>query len=826
MTGKLMASKMTPTYGTAKTTVDGNSIGMDEVKLLHTYFNASLYLCLGMIYLKDNPLLREPLGREHLKSQLLGHWGADAGQCFAYIHLNRLIKKYDLDAIFISGPRNGAPAVLANAYLEGTYSELYPSISEDTDGMRRFFKQFPFPGYAGGHVSSETAGSIYEDGILGHSISHAFGSIFDHPNLIAVAVVGDGEAETGPVSFIVFVIHHSSYLIRSQFATSWHSTKFLNPITDGAVLPILHLNGYKISSPTILARISHSELEALFVGYGWTPYFVREGEYHSMHEAMASTLEHCITLIHDYQQRARHSGHAFRPRWPMIILQTRKGWSAPKGLQYCYMEKFQRSHQVPFTDVQTCRENLASLEKWMRSYNPGDIFDENGTLNKELKDLAPSGHRRMSDNLILSGRSIAKRLQIPDFRRFAFEVRKHRFFKARNIANMAEFLREVIQANRTNFRVFGPDESELNKLGPIYEAGKKVWLGAYLEEDLNGGNLAYEGRVMEMLSEHTVEGWLEGYILSGRHGLLNCYESFFHIIDSMVNQHCKWLERCLEMKWHQGTTSLNIMLTTTGHQLDRNGFTHQDPGFLEPIANKNPNVFRVYLPPDGNCLLSVMDHCFRSSNYVNFVVANKQDHLQILNMNDAVAHCTKGMGIWDWASNDQGGDPDVVMAACGDVPTHESLAATAILQQYFPSLKVRFVNVVDLFKLVSPSTHPHGLSDDKFRAIFTEDKPVIFNFHSYPWLIHCLTYMRKLHRDIYVTGCREKGNVNIIPGLAIKSETDCFSLAIETIDRIPELGNGAAAVRKELLERRINAKATVYQDRVDLKEVAEWTWPF
>jgi xylulose-5-phosphate/fructose-6-phosphate phosphoketolase len=611
-----------------------------------------------------------------------------------------------------------------------------------------------------------------------------------------------------------------------QLATSWHSTKFLNPITDGAVLPVLHLNGYKINNPTILARISHSELEALLFGYGWTPYFVEGSDFDSMHQAMASTLEHCVTQIRDYQKKARDSGEAFRPRWPMVILRTPKGWSAPEMLYGHHLEGYWRSHQVPITDVWTNLESLTALEKWMRSYKPEDLFDENGTLRQELKELAPTAQRRMSANPVTNGGSIAKELRVPDFRKFAFAVKKGGILQAGNMRNMAEFLREVVRANKNNFRVFGPDETESNKLGAVYEAGKKVWLGAYFEEDLDGGNLAYEGRVMEMLSEHTVEGWLEGYILSGRHGLLNCYESFIHIIDSMVNQHCKWLEKCLEVEWRQKVASLNILLTATVWRQDHNGFTHQDPGFLDVVANKSPEVVRIYLPPDGNCLLSVMDHCFRASNYVNVIVADKQDHLQFLDMDSAIAHCTKGVGIWDWASNDQGGEPDVVMASCGDVPTHESLAATAILRQHCPSLKIRFVNVVDLFKLVSHAAHPHGLNDSEFRAIFTDNRPVIFNFHSYPWLIHRLTYMRKGQHNIYVTGYKEKGNIDTPLGLAIKNETDRYSLAIEAIDRIPELRNSAAAVREELLNKRIRANTIARQEGMDSKEVSEWKWPF
>lgn len=795
-------------YGPARSTVSGEELPADELRKLDAYFRASLYLCLGMLYLRDNPLLREPLKKEHLKKRLLGHWGSDAGQIFTYIHWNRMIKKYDLDSIFISGPGHGAPAVISQAYLEGTYTEVYPDKSEDVDGLRKFFKQFSFPGGIGSHATPETPGSMHEGGELGYSISHAFGSVFDHPNLISVCMVGDGESETGPL------------------ATSWHSNKFLNPITDGAVLPVLHLNGYKINNPTVLARVTHKELEQLMIGYGWTPYFVEGSDVDSMHAAMAATVERCVQEIKKYQKQARDSGKAFRPRWPMIVLRTPKGWSAPRKVDGKLLEGFWRAHQIPLPDVASSPEHLKVLENWMRGYKPEEFFDKEGKLIPELKELPPTGNARMSANPVANGGLLRKPLDVPDFRGYAFKDVEPGVTSAGSMSNMALFLRDIIAKNKTNFRVFGPDETESNKLAAIYEAGKKVWMGEYFEEDADGGNLAPEGRVMEILSEHTVEGWLEGYVLSGRHGILNSYEPFIHIIDSMVNQHCKWIEKCLEVEWRAKVSSLNILLTATVWRQDHNGFTHQDPGFLDVVANKSPEVVRIYLPPDGNCLLSTMDHCFRSANYVNVIVADKQNHLQFLDMHEAIEHCSKGAGIWDFASNDQGEVPDVVMASCGDVPTAESLAATALLRELVPDIKIRFVNVVDLFKLISNVDHPHGLTDKEWIGIFTETVPIIFNFHSYPWLVHRLTYKRPGQQNLHVRGYKEKGNIDTPLELAIRNETDRYSLAIDAIDRIPRLKIKGASVRDKLVSMQYDAKTTAYESGQDPDWVLNWTWPY
>jgi xylulose-5-phosphate/fructose-6-phosphate phosphoketolase len=797
-------------YGPARATVEGNPLTEDELCKTNDYFHASLYLCLGMLYLRQNPLLREPLKVEHLKARLLGHWGSDAGQIFTYIHFNRLIKKYDLDAIFVSGPGHGAPAVLSQAYLEGTYSEVYSDKSEDVEGMKKFFKQFSFPGGIGSHATPETPGSIHEGGELGYSISHAFGTVFDNPNLITVTMVGDGESETGPL------------------ATSWHSTKFLNPITDGAVLPVLHLNGYKINNPTILARISHRELEALFIGYGWTPYFVEGSDPDTMHQAMAATMERCVLEIRKYQKQARDSGKAFRPFWPMIILRSPKGWTAPRKVDGHFLEGFWRAHQIPLTDVATNPEHLKVLENWMRSYKPEEKFDESGRLVPELRSLPPTGNRRMSANPVGNGGILRKPLRMPDFREFELKGVNPGITDGPSMSNMAIFLREIMALNMKNFRVFGPDETESNKLSAIYKVGKKVWMGEYFDEDEDGGNLAFDGRVMEMLSEHTVEGWLEGYILSGRHGLLNSYEPFIHIIDSMVNQHCKWIEKCNEVDWRAKISSLNILLTATVWRQDHNGFTHQDPGFLDVVANKSPEVVRIYLPPDGNCLLSVTDHCLRSTNYVNVIVADKQNHLQYLPMEAAIAHCTKGIGIWNWASNDLGSSPDLIMASCGDVSTHESLAATALLRHHLPQLRIRFVNVVDLFKLISHVDHPHGLSDAQYASLFTADKPIIFNFHSYPWMIHRLTYKRPgASLNLHVRGYKEKGNIDTPLELAIRNQTDRYSLAMDAIDRLAGvLGDSGGGVREWLLDQQIRMRNWAFENGMDPQEITEWKWPF
>jgi len=794
-------------YGPARSTITGQPLSSDEVEKIDAYWRASLYLSLGMLFLKENPLLREPLKREHIKARLLGHWGSDAGQSFTYIHFNRLIKKYDLDAIYISGPGHGAPAVLSNAYLEGTYSEIYPRMSEDLAGMRHFFKQFSFPGGIGSHATPETPGSIHEGGELGYSISHAYGTVYDHPDLITLCVVGDGEAETGPL------------------ATSWHSNKFLNPITDGAVIPVLHLNGYKINNPTLLARISHEELEALFVGYGYTPLFVEGSDPATMHQAMAATLEHCVLEIRKIQQEARSSGKAFRPRWPMIVLRSPKGWTAPREVDGHYLEGYWRAHQVPL-DIGDNASHLQLLEQWMRGYKPEELFDDSGRLVPELKALAPEGSRRMSANPIANGGLVRKPLDMPDFRDAAVQVEKPGATRAGSVPTLAELLREVMRLNRHNFRMFGPDETQSNQLAAVYEVGKKVWLGEYFPEDADGGELVPDGRVMEMLSEHTVEGWLEGYLLSGRHGLINSYEPFIHVVDSMYNQHAKWLEKCNELPWRAPISSLNLLITALVWRQDHNGFTHQDPGFLDVVANKSPAVARIYLPPDANTLLSVADHCLRSVSYVNVIVADKKVHLQYLDMDAAIAHCKKGLGIWDWASNDQNAEPDVVMASCGDVPTMESLAATALLREHLPDVKIRFVNVVDLFKLVPNTEHAHGLTDREFEAIFTADRPVVFNFHSYPWLIHRLTYRRPGQHNIHVRGYKEQGNINTPLELAIRNQTDRFSLAIDAIDRMPRFRVTGAAAREALLDRQIACQQHAYRFGIDPQEEADWEWPY
>jgi len=795
-------------YGTARSTIKGSPLSPEELNKIDAYWRASLYLCVGMLYLKENPLLREPLKPEHTKARLLGHWGSDGGQAFTYIHFNRLINKYDLNAIFISGPGHGAPAVLSQAYLEGTYSEVYPDKSEDLAGMQRFFKQFSFPGGIGSHATPETPGSIHEGGELGYSLSHAYGTVFDNPDLITLVMVGDGESETGPL------------------ATSWHGNKFLNPITDGAVLPVLHLNGYKINNPTVLARITHQELEALFVGYGYTPYFVEGSEPKSMHQAMAATLEHCVLEIRRFQEEARRSGRAFRPRWPVVILRSPKGWTAPRKVDGHYLEGFWRAHQIPLADVATNAGHLNVLENWMRSYEPEKLFDREGRLIPELRAIAPKGSRRMSANPTANGGLLRKPLDMPDFCKLAIDVKKRGATEAGNVPTLGNFLREVMRQNMNSFRVFGPDETESNQLQAIYEVAKKVWLGAYFPEDADGGQLAAEGRVMEMLSEHTVEGWLEGYVLTGRHGLINSYEPFIHVVDSMFNQHAKWLEKCNELPWRAKVPSLNLLITALVWRQDHNGFTHQDPGFLDVVANKSPSVVRIYLPPDANSLLSVADHCLRSINYINVIVADKKVHLQYLDMDAAIAHCTKGLGIWDWAGNDQGVEPDVVMASCGDVPTMESLAAAALLRQHLPDAKIRFVNVVDLFKLAPNTEHPHGLTDREFEAIFTPDKQVVFNFHAYPWLIHRLIYRRPSQHNVHVRGYKEQGNINTPLELAIRNQTDRYSLAIDAIDRMPRFRVSGASARETLLNEQIACKEYAYEFGIDKPEITDWKWPF
>ncbi|KAI1432085.1 D-xylulose 5-phosphate/D-fructose 6-phosphate phosphoketolase [Xylaria sp. CBS 124048] len=794
-------------YGKARSTIDGEPLSGEELEKYNEFFKASLYLVLGMIYLRSNPLLREQLKPENIKARQLGHFGSTPGQILAYMHFNRLIKKYDLNAIFVSGPGHGAPAVLAQAYLEGTYSEIYPHKSEDEEGLRLFFEQFSFPGGIGSHATPETPGSIHEGGELGYSISHSFGAVFDNPDLITLTMVGDGEAETGAL------------------ATSWHGTKFLNPICDGAVLPVLHLNGYKINNPTVLSRITHKELEQLMLGYGWQPYFVEGGDENSVHQAMAATLEHCVQEILEFQKQARETGKPFRPRWPMIVLRTPKGWTAPRKLPGGhYLEGYWRSHQVPITDARTNPTDLRVLQDWMRSYEPEKIFGPECKIPPRLRALCPSGDRRMSANPIADGGRLSKPLKMPKFKDYAIDVKHSGADIVGAMANFAHFLRDIIKANPHNFRLFGPDETESNKLGAVYEAGKKVWMGEYFEEDSDGGNLSPFGRVMEILSEHTCEGWLEGYLLTGRHGLFNSYEPFIHVVDSMVNQHCKWLEKCLEVEWRTRIASLNILLTAVVWRQDHNGFTHQDPGFLGIVANKSPEVVRIYLPPDGNCLLSVMDHCFRSYNYVNVIVSDKQLHLQYLTMSQAIEHCTKGIGIWPQFSTDENEAPDIIMACCGDVSTHETIAAIDLLLDHFPYLRIRCVNVVDFFKLIDKSEHPHGLGKHEWKALFTENTPVIFNFHSYPWLVHRMTYKHTGSQNIHVRGYHEKGNIDTPLELAIRNRTDRFSLAMDAIDHIPMLGNKGGIARDRLRNQQLAAANWAYDQGVDPPELSNWIW--
>ena len=782
-------------------------LSADALRKMDRYWHACNYLAAGMIYLRENPLLREPLKPEHIKNRLLGHWGSDAGQSFVLVHLNRLIKKLDLDVIYIAGPGHGAPATLASCYLEGHYSEIYPDRSEDEAGMRQFFRQFSFPGGIGSHCTPETPGSIHEGGELGYSLSHGYGAAFDNPDLIVTVVVGDGEAETGPL------------------ATSWHSNKFLNPIRDGAVLPILHLNGYKIANPTILARIPHEELEALFIGYGHRPYFVEGDDPAQMHQKMAATMEHCIEEIRSIQQHARSTGSAKRPRWPMIVLRSPKGWTGPREVDGHKVEGSWRAHQVPVLDPATNETSLKLVESWMRRYRPEELFDESGRLVAELRELAPTGTRRISANPHANGGLLCRALDIPSFREYGVDVTTPASHYVPPTDVLGKFLCEVMRRNMSNFRVFGPDETASNRLTAIYEASQKTWLAETIADDADGGELSVDGRVMEMLSEHTLEGWFEGYVLTGRHGLFATYEAFVHVIDSMFNQHAKWLEKAKrELRWRQPVPSINLLITSLVWRQDHNGFTHQDPGFLDVVTNKSPDVVRIYLPPDANCLLSVADHCLRSRDYVNVIVADKQPHLQYLDMDAAVTHCTKGIGIWEWASTDQHAEPDVVMACAGDIPTMESLAAVEILKTQFPDLKIRFVNVVDLFRLMPDTEHPHGLSDRDFDSIFTADKPVIFNFHSYSSLVHKLSYKRNNHDNMHVHGYREKGNINTPLELAIINEVDRFSLAIDVIDRVPRLRGVGDHVKEWLRGQIIEHLAYAHAEGIDREEIRSWKW--
>ena len=785
-----------------------NPLSSEELRLIDCWWRACNYLSVGMIYLRTNPLLKEPLKPEHVKIRLLGHWGASPALSFVWAHLNRVIKRDGLDMIFIAGPGHGAPGVLGPTYLEGTYSEIYPDKSEDAEGMQKFFKQFSFPGHIGSHVTPETPGSIHEGGELGYSLSHAYGAALDNPDLIVACVVGDGEAETGPL------------------ATAWHSNKFLNPMRDGAVLPILNLNGYKIANPTVLARISHEELESLLVGYGYKPYFVEGAEPAKMHQKMAATLDAAIAEIRAIQKRARESGKAERPRWPMIVLRAPKGWTGPKEVGGHKIEGSWRAHQVPVADVRTNPASLQLLESWMRSYHPEELFDADGTLRVELKGLAPTGAHRMSANPHANGGMLRKQLKMPDFREYAVKVPHAGAVLHENTRPLGEFLRDVMRNNMGNFRVFGPDETASNRLQAIYEVSKKTWMAELLPEDADGGELARDGRVMEMLSEHTLMGWVEGYLLSGRHGFFHSYEAFAHVVDSMFNQHAKWLDTAKNhVRWRAPVASQNILLSSTVWRQDHNGFSHQDPGFIDIVTNKSPSVTRVYLPPDANSLLVVADQCLRSCDCINVIVADKQKHLQFLTIDEAIGHCAKGIGIWSRASNDQGAEPDVVIAACGDVVTAEALAATAILREHLPDLKVRFVNVVDLFKLQPASEHPHGSTEREFDSLFTLDRPVIFNFHGYPWLIHKLAYRFTNHDNMHVRGYKERGNINTPLELAILNQIDRFDLVIDVIDRVPTLGARAAHLKEEMKNAILDNLAYAHAEGADRPEITNWVWP-
>jgi xylulose-5-phosphate/fructose-6-phosphate phosphoketolase len=795
-----------PTDG--KEQAGGGPLTARELDLMNAYWRACNYLAVGMIYLKDNPLLRRPLEAEHVKPRLLGHWGASPALSFVWVHLNRLIQKDDLDLIFVAGPGHGAPGVLAPTYLEGTYSELYPDKSPDEEGMRKFFRQFSFPGHIGSHVTPETPGSIHEGGELGYSLSHAYGMALDNPDLIVACVVGDGEAETGPL------------------ATAWHSNKFINPVRDGAVLPILNLNGYKIANPTILARIGGDELEALFVGYGYKPYFVEGSDPTAMHQELAATLDRAIDEIRALQRKARQTNTPTRPRWPVIVLRSPKGWTGPKELEGHKLEGSWRSHQVPFGDARTNAAHLKVLEDWMRGYRPEELFDEAGGLVPELRALSPKGSRRMSANPHANGGVLRKELQLPDFRAYAVQVATRGATLHENTKPLGEFLRDVMRRNPTSFRVFGPDETASNRLQAIYEASKKVWMADLLPEDADGGELSRDGRVMEMLSEHTLLGWLEGYLLTGRHGLFHTYEAFAHVIDSMFNQHAKWLDISKNhVKWRAPVASENILLSSTVWRQDHNGFSHQDPGFIDLVTNKSPSVTRIYLPPDANTLLAVADQCLRSTDCVNVIVADKQKHLQFTTIDEAIVHCTKGIGIWSRASTDAGEEPEVVLASCGDVATQEALAAAAILRQRVPDLKLRFVNVVDLFRLVPLSEHPHGSTERDLTGLLTADKPIIFAFHGYPWLIHKLAYRFKNHDDLHVHGYREKGNINTPFELAMLNQTSRFHLVIDVIDRVPRLRNKAAHLKDELQNTIIDNLRYAHEHGSDRPEISDWTWP-
>jgi xylulose-5-phosphate/fructose-6-phosphate phosphoketolase len=771
---------------------------------MHAYWRAANYLSVGQIYLLDNPLLREPLKIEHVKPRLLGHWGTTPGLNFIYAHLNRVIRATDLNAIYVAGPGHGGPGLVANVYLEGTYSEVYPHIGRDEEGLRRLFRQFSFPGGIPSHVAPETPGSIHEGGELGYALVHAYGAAFDNPDLMVCCVVGDGEAETGPL------------------AASWHSNKFLNPVRDGAVLPVLHLNGYKIASPTVLARIPEPELRSLLEGYGYAPRFVQGSDPATMHQRMAAALDEITEEIAQIQLRARSQGERTRPRWPMIVLRTPKGWTGPKEVDGLPAEGSFRSHQVPLADLDSKPEHLRQLEEWLRSYEPEELFDQRGALRPELAELAPQGERRMGANPHANGGLLLRELEMPDFREHRVDVPRPGVTTSEATRVLGGFLREVIERNRENFRIMGPDETASNRLGGVFEATDRAWDAETLPGD---DHLAPDGRVMEVLSEHLCQGWLEGYLLTGRHGLFNCYEAFIHIVDSMFNQHAKWLKVTADIPWRRPIASLNYLLSSHVWRQDHNGFSHQDPGFIDHVINKKAEIVRVYLPPDANCLLSVADHCLRSRDYVNVIVAGKQPALNYLTMDEAVAHCTRGIGVWDWASSDEGAEPDVVLACAGDTPTLETVAATAILKRDLPDLKVRVVNVVDLMRLQPDSEHPHGLSEEEFDALFTTGRPVIFAYHGYPWLIHRLTYRRTNHSNIHVRGYKEEGTTTTPFDMVMLNDLDRFHLVIDVIDRVPGLVERASHLRQHMVDERLRHRAYTREHGDDPPELRGWSWP-
>ena len=790
-----------PGVGAAVT--DG-PLSLEELALLDAYWRAANYLSVGQIYLLDNPLLTEALRVEHIKPRLLGHFGTTPGLNLMYVHMNRAIRNRDLSAIFVTGPGHGGPGLVANAYLEGTYSEVYPSMSRDTEGLRRLFRQFSFPGGIPSHVAPETPGSIHEGGELGYSLAHAYGAAFDHPDLIVACVIGDGEAETGPL------------------AASWHSTKFLDPVHDGAVLPILHLNGYKIANPTVLARIPDSELADLLRGYGHDPLVIAGDEPLEVHQQLAAALDTALDRIADIQTAARTGGATERPRWPCLVLRTPKGWTGPAAVDGVPVEGTWRSHQVPLAGVRDNPQHLAQLEEWLRSYRPEELFEPNGALRAELAALAPTGERRMSAHPVTNGGKLLQDLTLPDFRAYAVDVSAPGagFSEATHV--LGEWLRDVISANPTTFRLFGPDETESNRLQAVFDVTDRAWAAGILPTDENLGSA---GRVLEILSEHLCQGWLEGYLLTGRHGVFNCYEAFIHIVDAMVNQHAKWLKVTNEIPWRRPIASLTYLLSSHVWRQDHNGFSHQDPGFIDHVVNKKAEIVRVYLPPDTNTLLSTMDHCLRSRQYINVVVAGKQPALTYLSMPQAVAHCTRGLGIFDWASNAGNDEPDVVLACAGDVPTLETLAATALLRHHLPDLKVRVVNVVDLMRLQPPSEHPHGMPDVEFDALFTADRPILFAYHGYPWLIHRLTYRRTNHANLHVRGYKEEGTTTTPFDMVMLNDLDRFRLVIDVIDRVPGLGERAALLRQQMVDARLAARAYTRQHGEDDPAISGWTWP-